>query len=99
GVFDESGRRELNYTPDPSAHASLQALVSAVGGTLAPESDLGSARRALQTLAAHGAERRVAGVQTGRTPLAPYLLAVAVLPLLIFFSLITARVRVPSGRP
>jgi len=86
GVFDETGRRELNYTPDPSARAALEALVSAVGGTLAREPDLAPARRALQALGDHGAVRRTAGVQTGRTPLAPYLLAAAILPALALFS-------------
>jgi len=86
GVFDESGRRELNYTPDPSARASLETLVSAVGGSSARESDLAPARRALRALAGRGALRRSAGVQTGRTPLAPYLLAAALLPALAVFS-------------
>jgi hypothetical protein len=93
GVFDESGRRELNYTPDPGALASLQAFVDAVGGTLARESDLAPARRALAALGGHGAVRRLAGVQTGRTPLAPYLLAAALVPALALLSMTGARVR------
>lgn len=93
GVFDMSGRRELNYTPDPSAHASLEALVSAVGGTLARESDLATARRALRSFSAHGAERRIAGARTGRTPLAPYFFVAALLPALVLFSTTRARVR------
>ena len=96
GVFDESGRRELNYTPDPSAHAALEALVSAVGGTLAREADLATARRALRSFGAHGAERRIAGVRAGRTPLAPYLLVAALLPALALLS--TTRASVRLGR-
>jgi hypothetical protein len=96
GVFDESGRRELNYTPDPSAHAALEALVSAVGGTLAREADLAAARRALRSFGAHGAERRIAGVRAGRTPLAPYLLVAALLPALALLS--TTRASVRLGR-
>ena len=96
GVFDESGRRELNYTPDPSAPAALEALVSAVGGTIARESDLGPARRALQALGSHGAVQRIAGVQTSRTPLAPYLLVAAILPALALFS--TSGLGVPWPR-
>jgi hypothetical protein len=93
GVYDESGRRELNYTPDPSAPASLEALVSGVGGTLARESDLALARRALQKLGGHGAVRRIAGVELSRTPLAPYLLAAALLPALALFSTTSLGVR------
>lgn len=93
GVFDASGRRELNYTPDPSANASLEALVSAVGGTFARESDLASARRALQRLGSNGAVRRIAGAQTDRTPLAPYLLAAALLPVLALFLLTGVSIR------
>lgn len=93
GVFDESGRRELAYTPDPSAHASLEDLVAAVHGTLAPESDLGPARRALQALGSRGPVRDLPGAQTGRTPLAPYLLAAALLPALALLSMAGARVR------
>jgi hypothetical protein len=93
GVFDESGRRELNYTADPSAHASLDALVAAVGGTLARESDLVTARRALRSFSGHGAERRIAGVRTARTPLAPYLFVAALLPALAVFSTTRASVR------
>jgi hypothetical protein len=96
GVFDESGRRELNYTPDPSAHAALEALVSAVGGTLAREADLAAARRALRSFGAHGAERRIAGVRTGRNSLAPYLLVAALLPALALLS--TTRASVRLGR-
>ena len=93
GVFDESGRRELNYTPDPSAHASLEALVSAVGGTLARESDLPFARRKLRSSQRLRRRRRIAGVQTGRTPLAPYLLVAALFPALALFSTTRASVR------
>lgn len=79
-VFGPSGQPE-SYRPDPESGPALEALAAATGGRAFAESDLGAAaafaRSALGTgpTTARGRELRT-------TPLAPYVAAAALVPLL-----------------
>jgi hypothetical protein len=65
------------YTPDPGAARSLSALTGATG-TLAPDAAAGA--RAVRAAVGEGRATRQ-GTTSGRTALAPYVLAFALLPL------------------
>jgi hypothetical protein len=79
-VFGPSGQPE-SYRPDPESEAALAGLAAATGGRMFPEGDLSAAaafaRSALGTgpTTARGRELRT-------TPLAPYVAAAALVPLL-----------------
>lgn len=76
-VYDENGRRETAYRPDPLGRVVLHDTAAALGGRAFVESEVGAAASYLQRAAGSGATTPVATAQPSRTPLAPYLAAVA----------------------
>lgn len=76
-----NGEAEPQYRPQPESRATLESLAAATGGRAFDESDLAGAKRQVQ--ADLGAPGPQAGVteRGHRLALAPYLAAVAMLPL------------------
>ena len=90
-VYGSDGKPESAYRPDPSGLAVLDGLAAALGGNAFAEDRLGAASSALRNLAGEGPTVRAKGVSQGRTALAPYLVAAALLLLLL------AVVPLPTG--
>jgi hypothetical protein len=87
-VYDAGGRAETAYRPDPLGRVVLGDLAEALGGKAFEEAQLEPAAAALRDDAGRGPTERTPAATSARTPLAPYLaalalllLAVAVLPL------------------
>jgi hypothetical protein len=87
-VYDADGRVETAYRPDPLGRVVLGDLANALGGHAFEEAQLAPAAAALRDDAGSGPTEPTATATSARTPLAPYLaalalvlLAVAVLPL------------------
>jgi hypothetical protein len=78
-VFNR-GLPEPQYRPDPSARLALDALASTAGARVFDESELDEATSRVRSALRRG-PTVTEGVRTTRTALAPYLLALAVLPL------------------
>ncbi|HTZ06486.1 MAG TPA: vWA domain-containing protein [Gaiellaceae bacterium] len=76
-VFDANGKPEAAYRPDPAGGAVLAGLAAANGGRSFPESRLGAASSRLGALAGAGPTATVPGETRTRVPLAPWLVAVA----------------------
>ena len=82
-VFTPAGRSEPGYRPDPSAAAALGSLAAATGGRAYGEQDLGAAEARLRTVLGRGPTAAVLARTRRETPLAPYLLAAALAPLVL----------------
>jgi hypothetical protein len=87
-VYDADGRAETAYRPDPLGRVVLGDLAEALGGHAFEEAQLERAASALRDDVGSGPTERTSATTSARTPLAPYLaalalllLAVAVLPL------------------
>ena len=82
-VFDNNGKPEAGYRPDPSGLAVLDGLAAATGGRAFPENRVGAAAGALAADAGNGPEVVVAGERQSRLALAPFLAAAALVLLLL----------------
>ena len=82
-VFTPAGRSEPGYRPDPSAAAALGSLAAATGGHAYGEQDLGAAEARLRTVLGRGPTAAVLARTRRETPLAPYVLAAALAPLVL----------------
>ena len=80
-VFRPNGRAEAAYRPNPSSGAILAELASAAGGHVVQE-DAHAASDALRADVGSG-PTEVQGTQPRLRPLAPYVAAVALVPLLL----------------
>jgi hypothetical protein len=80
-VFDRDGRREAAYRPDPSGRAALAALAAATHGRAYEEGDLAGAAGFLRSAVGDGPTVAAPGNARTRTPLAPYLVGLALIVL------------------
>jgi hypothetical protein len=78
-IYDEGGRAETAYRPDPSGGAVLDSVASSVGARAYDEGSVGDAERALARLVGTGRETELAGTVRTATPLAPFIAAAALL--------------------
>jgi hypothetical protein len=85
-IYDADNRREAAYRPDPSSGALVGSIATALRGDAYGESDLAAAGKRLHALAGQGPTEAVAGSVETREPLAPYLVALALLLLVALFS-------------
>ena len=76
-----NGDAEPQYRPDPTSRAILESLAAATGGRAFEETDLAGAERQMHADVGSGKAEAVATERGHRLPLAPYLAAVAILPL------------------
>jgi hypothetical protein len=76
-----NGDAEPQYRPDPQSRAILESLAAATGGRAFDEADLAGAERKVHEDLGTGPAEAEARERGHRLPLAPYLAAVAVLPL------------------
>jgi hypothetical protein len=76
-----NGNAEPQYRPDPQSLPILQSLAAATGGRAFDEADLSGAERQVHRDLGTGPAEAEATERGHRLPLAPYLAAVAVLPL------------------
>ena len=76
-----NGAAEPQYRPQPESRAILGSLATATGGRAFDEGDLSAAERLVHADVGSGATTAVATERGHRYPLAPYLAAVAILPL------------------
>jgi hypothetical protein len=90
-VYGSDGKPESAYRPDPSGLAVLDGLAAALGGKAFTEGRLGTASSTLRDLVGEGPTVRAKGVSQSRTALAPFLVAAALLLLLL------AVVPLPTG--
>jgi hypothetical protein len=81
-VYDRGGRPEAAYRPDPLGRVVLAGVARALGGAAFEERDVSAAAAALRRAAGTGPTTAVATAEPGRTPLAPYLAALALVLLL-----------------
>lgn len=77
------GVPEPQYRPDPEARSHLDALAAATGGAVYDEGDRAAAGRSAREVLG-GGPTIAKGLRRDRTALAPYLAAVAILPLAFF---------------
>jgi len=73
---------EAQYRPDPSARAILDGIAKSIGGSVYAEGDMTPATQKAQELLGSG-PTVVRGQEAGRVPLAPYLAAAALAPLVL----------------
>ena len=76
-----NGAAEPQYRPDPQSAAILESLAAATGGRAFDEADFAAVERQVHADLGTGKAEAVATERGHRLPLAPYLAAVAVLPL------------------
>jgi hypothetical protein len=76
-----NGDAEPQYRPDPQSGPILDSLAAATGGRAFDEADLAAVERQVHEDLGSGAAEAVATERGHRLPLAPYLAAVAILPL------------------
>jgi hypothetical protein len=76
-----NGSAEPQYRPDPGSRAILASLAGATGGQAFDEGDLAAVERQVHADVGTGPARAVQAERGSRLPLAPYLAAVAFLPL------------------
>jgi hypothetical protein len=76
-----NGDAEPQYRPQPESRAILESLAAATGGRAFDEADLTGAERQVHADLGSGKAEAVASERGHRLPLAPYLAAVAILPL------------------
>jgi hypothetical protein len=79
-VYDADGKPEAAYRPDPAGRVVLDELAKALGTRVYDEA---GAPAALRAAAGSGPTAAAQAASTTRTPLAPYLAALAVLLLLV----------------
>jgi hypothetical protein len=82
-VYGADGRPEAAYRPDPSGLAVLDGLAAALGGQAFTEGRLGAASSTLRRLAGTGPTAVAQGARRSRTALAPFLVAAALLLVLL----------------
>jgi hypothetical protein len=83
-VYRSDGRPETAYRSDPLGRVELGKVASALGGRAYEESDLDAAAAALRRAAGRGGPTEtVGGTASGRTLLAPWLAAAALVLLLL----------------
>jgi hypothetical protein len=82
-VYGSDGKPEAAYRPDPSGLAVLEGLAAALGGQAFPENRVDAASTTLRSLAGEGPTVRAKGVSQSRTALAPFIVAAALLLLLL----------------
>jgi hypothetical protein len=82
-VFDRTGKVEPAYRPDPLGRVALDGLADALGGRAFEEGDLDAAASYLRGAAETGPTTAAPGTEATRTPLAPYIAALALLLLLV----------------
>jgi hypothetical protein len=80
-VFDEDGKPEAAYRPDPSGAAALDDLAGSLGGRSFGEGQLGAASSYLRSLAAGGPTVRAGGTKHERLTLAAYVAAAGLVAL------------------
>ncbi len=90
-VFDADGRAEPGYRPDASGRALLAGIAAATGGRFFEARDLGGAVSYLRRLAGSGPTATERAELTGRTPLAPYPAALAVVLLVLLAAQLSVR--------
>jgi hypothetical protein len=81
-VFDQNGKAEAGYRPDPSGKDVLASLAAATKGKSFEEGSTGSAVSDLTRLVGHGPTKQTVGGTLAATPLAPYVAVVSLLLLL-----------------
>lgn len=79
-IYDARRRADPHYRPDPSAAAPLESLTRAAGGGVYGEANIGGLAAAVLRALGHGRTRLVRSAER-MTPLTPYVLAAAALPL------------------
>jgi len=79
-IYFSDGRPDPNYRPDPTSERILQNLARVLNGRVYSESQIQGIVRAAQDDLGHGPSAQ-RGLQRSRTPLAPWLVLVAALPL------------------
>jgi hypothetical protein len=79
-IYLRSGRLDPNYHPDPAGGALLETLAGAMNGRAFSETELQAVVKTAQEDLGHGPVESQ-GVQRSRTPLAPWLVLGAVVPL------------------
>jgi hypothetical protein len=79
-IYFSDGRTDRNYRPDPTGERVLQGLAGALDGRVYSESQLQGIIRTARDDLGHG-PTTPRGDQRSRTPLAPWLVLVAALPL------------------
>lgn len=76
-IYDNDGRRETAYRPDPAGGAVLETVANALGARVYGEGALGAAERRLRELVGTGPAEPAPGAVRRTTPLAPYAAALA----------------------
>jgi hypothetical protein len=80
-IYGTGGALDAAYRPDPTGAALLDGLALAMRGRVLEERHLGEAGSTLRSLAESGPTIEAAGPHGPPTPLAPYVAALALLPL------------------
>ena len=80
-VYGSGGKPEAGYRPDPSGRLILDALAAATGGRAFEESQIPGASSTLRSLAGQGPTAVARGESQSLRPLAPFLVAAALLVL------------------
>lgn len=78
-VYDETGKAEPGYHPDPTGRAILAQLAAALGGRSYEETQLGDAAGELRSLLGSGPTVRTHVAAPAQHPLAPWLAGLALL--------------------
>lgn len=78
-VYDETGKAEPGYHPDPTGRAILAQLAGALGGGSYEETQLGGAAGELRSLVGSGPTVRTHVAAPAQHPLAPWLAGLALL--------------------
>jgi hypothetical protein len=79
-IYLPDDREDPSYRPDPSSTGQLEALATATHGAVFSEDDLGAIASRVRSDVGSGPVRRLAP-EPGRTPLAPWVLGFAFVPL------------------
>jgi hypothetical protein len=82
-VYDANGKAESAYRPDPLGRVVLDEVAAALGGEAYDASDSGAAASALRRAVGSGPTTSVPSPTPARTPLAPWLAALALALILI----------------
>jgi Ca-activated chloride channel homolog len=83
-IYGPTGRADPNYRPDADSKAQLAALANATHGRAFTEGELGSAASSLEAMLGSGPTKTEGRARTTH-PLAPYLAALALVPLALIF--------------
>lgn len=78
-VYDDSGRPEPGYHPDPTGRSILAQLAAALGGRSYEETQLGGAAAEVRSLLGNGPTVRTHVAAPAQHPLAPWLAGLALL--------------------